>query len=69
MKKQMKWIKLSLLAFGALGIGAAGVATAQTAAAETVQPPMVQGVDISSFVMENGAGVRVSGDCYQYFLL
>ena len=27
MKKQMKWIKLSLLAFGALGIGAAGVAT------------------------------------------
>ena len=62
MKKQMKWIKLSLLAFGALGIGAAGVATAQTAAAETVQPPMVQGVDVSSFVMENGAGVRVSGD-------
>ena len=62
MKKQMKWIKLSLLAFGALGIGAVGVATAQTAAAETVQPPMVQGVDVSSFVMENGAGVRVSGD-------
>lgn len=64
MKKKMNLFTLSLLVCGALGVSAAGVAVTNLASAQTepTAPPTVQGVDISSFVMEKGAGVRVSGD-------
>ncbi|MBQ4053300.1 MAG: hypothetical protein IJD33_03070 [Clostridia bacterium] len=61
MKKNMKWAALSLLTAGLLGAGTAGALVPKALAADEV-PPTIQGVDISSFVMEIGAGVRVSGD-------
>ncbi|MBO5480631.1 MAG: hypothetical protein J6A63_05555 [Clostridia bacterium] len=60
MKRKIKWIALSMLSAGMLGVSATGVLTSKQVAAETA--PTIQNVDISSFVMEKGAGVRVSGD-------
>lgn len=61
MNKKMKWITLSLLTAGVLSVSTTGAFVLKTSVAADT-PPTIQGVDISSFVMEKGAGVRVSGD-------